>query len=82
MLDVARQYLGPSHAQSLVGLAGAHQAFAFAALWTLHEARLKCHGWALQEWRPDMQGHLERCRSDPLNLPVGYVGHLAWQLAV
>jgi len=69
---VARDYLGPQMAANL-------QAQDFPAAWAAHEARLKFHGQALSEWRPEMTQPqwLAACHCQALRLPPGWVGCLA-----
>lgn len=81
-LDVARDHLGPEVAQALAkALANrpaTEHAKAFALAWTAHEARLKCLGLPLQEWQAEMDKVLQTCQVQPLALPHGLEGHLAW----
>jgi 4'-phosphopantetheinyl transferase len=65
---VARDYLGPACAATLAGIS------AFARAWSEHEARLKCHGLALAEWRASDEPLLSACSCRSLILPHGYVG--------
>jgi len=74
---VARDYLGPAVAQSLAALPAGKRDAAFAQAWSEHEARLKCLGWQLDEWRAERAPVLAACRCQPLALPKGYVGYLA-----
>ncbi len=81
-LDVARDHLGPEVAKALANASAkgtaTEKAQAFALAWTAHEARLKCLGLPLQEWQPEMDKDLQTCQVQPLVLPDGLVGHLAW----
>jgi 4'-phosphopantetheinyl transferase len=72
---VARDYLGPACAAALDGMP------AFARAWSGHEARLKCRGMALAEWRAADEPLLAACACLPLDLPDGYVGSVARQQA-
>ena len=74
---VARDYLGPVVAQALAALPAGERDAAFARAWSEHEARLKCLGWQLDEWRDERAPMLLACRCRPLSLPDGYVGYLA-----
>jgi len=74
---VARDYLGPVVAQALAALPAGERDAAFARAWSEHEARLKCLGWQLDEWRDERAPMLLACRCRPLALPDGYVGYLA-----
>jgi len=74
---VARDYLGPAVAQALAALPASGRDAAFAHAWSEHEARLKCLGLQLDEWRAERQPALQACRCFPLALPDGYVGYLA-----
>jgi 4'-phosphopantetheinyl transferase len=74
---VARDYLGPAYTAALARLPASARAAAFARAWSEREARLKCRGLPLEEWRAE-DGSLELvypCLS--LALPDGYVGSLA-----
>jgi 4'-phosphopantetheinyl transferase len=68
---VARDYLGPARAATLSGIS------AFARAWSEREARLKCRGLALVEWRAEDEPLLSACTCLPLALPDGYVGSIA-----
>jgi 4'-phosphopantetheinyl transferase len=74
---LARDYLGPDAAHTLAGLAPAHRPLALARAWSEREARLKCLGLTLTEWRPDEPAALAACTCLPLAVPEGYVGTLA-----
>lgn len=68
---VARDYLGPACAAELDGMP------AFARAWSEREARLKCRGLALAEWRACDEPLLAACSCLSLVLPGGYVGSVA-----
>ena len=74
---VARDYLGPACAAALAGVPAPARAAAFARAWSEREARLKCRGLALAEWRADLDVELAACRCLPLVVPDGYVATLA-----
>ena len=74
-LAVTLDYLGPAAAQALTVADPADRPAAFAAAWTDHEARLKCLGIDLGEWRDDPL--LATCRVASLELPQGLTGTLA-----
>ncbi|WP_323143615.1 4'-phosphopantetheinyl transferase superfamily protein [Massilia phyllosphaerae] len=74
---VARDYLGPAVTAQLAGLPAAVRDAAFAQAWSEHEARLKCLGLQLDEWRAERAPALQACRCFPLALQAGYVGYLA-----
>ncbi|WP_141837317.1 4-phosphopantetheinyl transferase [Herbaspirillum sp. SJZ107] len=74
---VARDYLGPAVAAQLAALPFAARDAGFARAWSEHEARLKCLGLQLDEWRAERAPVLQACRCFPLALPAGYVGYLA-----
>ena len=74
---LARDYLGPVVGAALAGLAPAAIPAAFAQAWSEHEARIKCLGRALEEWRVADTAGLRQCRIQPLALPAGYAGCLA-----
>jgi 4'-phosphopantetheinyl transferase len=74
---VARDYLGPACAAALARLPAPARAAAFARAWSAREARLKCRGLALAEWRAGEDARLADCACRPLAVPEGYVGSLA-----
>jgi 4'-phosphopantetheinyl transferase len=74
---VARDYLGPEAVAALAALPDHARDAAFAHAWSEHEARLKCLGLQLEEWRPDLVPALQACRCLPLALPDAYAGCLA-----
>ena len=74
---VAHDYLGPACATALAGVPAPARAAAFARAWSGREARLKCRGRALAEWRADLDAELAACRCLPLAVPDGYVATLA-----
>jgi 4'-phosphopantetheinyl transferase len=74
---VARDYLGPACAAALARLPAPARAAAFARAWSGREARLKCRGLPLREWRADDEARLAAFASWPLALPEGYVGTVA-----
>jgi 4'-phosphopantetheinyl transferase len=74
---VARDYLGPACAAALARVPAPARAAAFARAWSEREARLKCLGRQLAEWRADDDAHLATCRCLALAVPDGYVGTLA-----
>jgi len=74
---LARDYLGPDAADTLAGLNAGERPVALARAWSEREARLKCLGRPLGEWRADDEAGLEACRCLALALPDGYVGCLA-----
>lgn len=74
---VSRDYLGRATADALATRPHGERDTAFAHAWSEHEARLKCLGLQLDEWRDDRAPALHACRCFPLALPGGYVGYLA-----
>lgn len=74
---VAHGYLGPACAAALADVSAPARAAAFARAWSEREARLKCLGLALAEWRADLDAALAACRCLPLAVPDGYVAALA-----
>jgi 4'-phosphopantetheinyl transferase len=74
---VARDYLGPAGAAALAGVPAPARSAAFARAWSEREARLKCRGLALAEWRADLDAELGACRCLPLAVPDGYIATLA-----
>ncbi|WP_075792125.1 4'-phosphopantetheinyl transferase superfamily protein [Massilia putida] len=79
---VARDYLGPACAAALARVPAPARAAAFARAWSGREARLKCLGQPLAEWRADEAGEARFARLAasacwPLAVPEGYVGSLA-----
>jgi 4'-phosphopantetheinyl transferase len=74
---VARDYLGPAAAQALASLPAGERDGAFAHAWSAHEARLKCLGLQLDEWRAERESALQACLCRPLALPDDYVGYVA-----
>ena len=74
---VARDYLGPACAAALARVPAPTRAAAFARAWSEREARLKCRGLALAEWRACDEPLLAACACLPLVLPDGYVGSVA-----
>lgn len=74
---VARDYLGPACAAALARLPATARAAAFARAWSEREARLKCRGLPLEEWRAEDASLVSTCSCLSLALPDGYVGSLA-----
>jgi 4'-phosphopantetheinyl transferase len=74
---VAHDYLGPACAAALSRLPAAPRAVAFARAWAGREARFKCLGSPLAEWRADEDAPLAAFACLPLALPAGYVGTVA-----
>lgn len=74
---VARDYLGPGVAAALAALPATERDAAFARAWSEHEARFKCLGWQLREWRTEDGAALQACTCLPLSAPAGYVAMLA-----
>ena len=74
---VARDYLGPACAAALARVSAPARAAAFARAWSEREARLKCLGLPLAEWRAGDDARLAACVCRPLMVPEGYVGSLA-----
>jgi 4'-phosphopantetheinyl transferase len=74
---VARDYLGPACAAALARLPAPARAAAFARAWSEREARLKCRGLPLGEWRAEDAALQLVCPCLSLALPDGYVGSLA-----
>jgi 4'-phosphopantetheinyl transferase len=74
---VARDYLGPACAAALAGTPAQARPAAFARAWSAREARLKCLGLPLTEWRAEDDARLDTCRCLPLAVPEDYVGTLA-----
>jgi 4'-phosphopantetheinyl transferase len=78
-LQLAQDYLGPSTAQTLTALPAAEVPTAFALAWTMWEARLKCAGLGLVEWRPGPEEALHMQVVQALPLPAPYCGAVAWR---
>lgn len=76
-VDVARDYLGPAAAAALAACPAPQRPRAFARAWSEHEARLKCLGLQLEEWRPEQTARLLPIAVRELEVPDGYVGCLA-----
>lgn len=76
--SLARDYLGPAAGAALAALPASAIPAAFAQAWSAHEARIKCLGRALEEWRIADAAVLQGCACRPLALPDGYAGMLAW----
>lgn len=74
---LARDYLGPAVASALAAHAPDVRPAALARAWSEREARLKCLGWPIGEWKPDEETALQACRCLPLDLPDGYIATLA-----
>lgn len=74
---VSRDYLGPACAAALARVPAHARAAAFARAWSEREARLKCLGLPLAEWRAGDESDLQGCHCLPLALPDGYVGSAA-----
>jgi 4'-phosphopantetheinyl transferase len=74
---VAHDYLGPACAAALARMPAPACAAAFARAWSEREARLKCRGLPLGEWRAEDASWVSACPCLPLALPDGYVGSLA-----
>jgi 4'-phosphopantetheinyl transferase len=74
---VARDYLGPACAAALARVPASARAAAFARAWSEREARLKCGGLPLGEWRAEDASLALACPCLPLALPDGYAGSLA-----
>jgi 4'-phosphopantetheinyl transferase len=74
---VARDYLGPACAAALAATPAQERAAAFARAWSEREARLKCRGWQLVEWRDDTSAELLGCACRALDVPDGYIGSVA-----
>jgi 4'-phosphopantetheinyl transferase len=74
---VARDYLGPACVAALARVPAATRATAFARAWSEREARLKCRGLPLGEWRAEDASLELACSCLSLALPDGYVGSLA-----
>jgi 4'-phosphopantetheinyl transferase len=74
---VARDYLGPACAAALARVPAPARAAAFARAWSGREARLKCLGLPLAEWRADEEDRLAAYTCRPLVVPEGYVGSVA-----
>jgi 4'-phosphopantetheinyl transferase len=74
---VARDYLGPACAAALARMPAPARAAAFARAWSEREARLKCRGIPLGEWRAEDASLELACSCLSLALPDGYVGSLA-----
>ena len=74
---VARDYLGPACTAALARLPAPARAAAFARAWCEREARLKCRGLPLGEWRAEDASLALACPCLSLALPDGYVGSLA-----
>jgi hypothetical protein len=70
-------YRGRATADALATLPHGERDTAFAQAWSEHEARLKCLGLQLSEWRDDLALALRTCRNFSLALPEGHVGYLA-----
>ncbi|WP_156116643.1 4'-phosphopantetheinyl transferase superfamily protein [Massilia sp. 9096] len=74
---LARDYLGPEAAARLAALDAAQRPAALARAWSEREARLKCAGLGLGEWRTDEAQALSYSSCLALAVPDGYVGTLA-----
>ena len=74
---VAHDYLGPACAAALARVPAPARTAAFARAWSEREARLKCLGLPLAEWRAGDEARLAVCACRPLMVPAGYVGSLA-----
>jgi 4'-phosphopantetheinyl transferase len=74
---VSRDYLGPACAAALADTPAHARAAAFARAWSEREARLKCLGLPLAEWRTGEECDLQACHCLSLALPDGYVGSAA-----
>jgi 4'-phosphopantetheinyl transferase len=74
---VAHDYLGPACAAALARMPAHVRAAAFARAWSAREARLKCRGLALAEWRMEDEPGLLACPCRALEVPDGYVGSVA-----
>jgi len=74
---LAHDYLGPDAVRTLADLDASARPAALARGWSEREARLKCVGLGLGEWRADEVAALAHCTCLPLALPDGYVGYLA-----
>ena len=74
---VACDYLGPARAAALARMPAPARAAAFARAWSEREARLKCLGLPLAEWRAGDEARLAACVCRPLMVPEGYAGTLA-----
>ena len=74
---VAHDYLGLACAAALARLPDAARAAAFARAWSGREAKLKCRGSPLAEWRPDEDARLAAFACWPLAVPAGYAGTVA-----
>jgi 4'-phosphopantetheinyl transferase len=75
---LARDYLGPYVAAQLGAFAPEDGKGAFAHFWVSLEARLKCLGFPLDEWRIETADRLTACTVAPVVLPAGWIGALAW----
>ena len=78
---VARDYLGPQVSAALLARPAADRPRAFAQAWAVHEARLKCLGQQLTEWRPAASSTPASPFSPDavtLQLPSGFAGALAY----
>jgi 4'-phosphopantetheinyl transferase len=73
---VAHDYLGPACAAALARVPAPARAAAFARAWSEREARLKCRGLPLGEWRAGDAALALACPCLSLGLPDGYVGSL------
>jgi 4'-phosphopantetheinyl transferase len=78
---LASDYLGPTLARQLNGLAPPDRLAHFARAWAGHEARLKCLGLALTEWSSGLDASLAGIQARPLALPAGYIGAVATKAA-
>ena len=74
---VARGYLGPACAAALARVPAPVRAATFARAWSEREARLKCLGLPLAEWRTGEESGLQVCHCLSLALPDGYGGSVA-----
>ena len=73
---VAHDYLGPVCAAALARVPAPARPAAFARAWSEREARLKCRGLPLGEWRVEDASLVSACPCLSLVLPDGYVGSL------
>ena len=75
---LALEYLGTQVAEYLSLLPSELQKHAFANAWTEFEARLKCQGESLDEWTASSALQLNTLIIQPLELPEGYIGTVAF----
>lgn len=79
--DTAMLYLGKATTQEIAAKPPAQQFQHFLWAWACHEARLKCLGTGLQEWREELAQQLSsiHCEVDYVSWTSSYIVALARQ---